>query len=75
MTALVRRSRHSTFLDFTPVAPRCRCGGELEVKDHRAPWYDATASAEWRYEVRCEVCSYCDCNGHSSRAAVLAAYK
>jgi len=72
---LVRRFANSTYLDFEqPKA--CDCGGQLEVKDHRAPWFSPpyTASAEWRYEVMCEACGWCDCNGYANRREVLSEY-
>ena len=73
---LVRRFRHSTYLDFTAPQECPRCRGKLEVKDHRAPWFSPpyTASKEWRYEVTCETGGWCDCNGYANRREVLAAY-
>ena len=73
---LVRRFRHSTYLDFTAPQECPCCRGKLEVKDHRAPWFSPpyTASKEWRYEVTCETCGWCDCNGYANRCEVLAAY-
>lgn len=76
MPALLRRFRHSTYLDFAAPQACALCGGRLEVKDHRAPWFSPpyTASPEWRYEVTCETCYWCDCNGYANRREVLAAY-
>lgn len=73
---LVRRFRHSTCLDFTAPQECPSCRGKLEVKDHRAPWFSPpyTASKEWRYEVTCETCGWCDCNGYTNRREVLEAY-
>ena len=72
---LVRRFRHSTYLDFTAPQECPRCQEKLEVKDHRAPWFSPqyTASKEWRYEVTCKACGWCDCNGYANRREVLAA--
>jgi len=73
---LVRRFHHSTHLDFTAPQECPSCRGKLEVKDHRAPWFSPpyTASKEYRYEVACSTCEWCDCNGYANRCEVLAAY-
>lgn len=73
---LVRRFHHSTYLDFTDQQECPLCRGKLEVKDHRAPWFSPpyTASKEWRYEVTCETCGWCDSNGYANRREVLSAY-
>lgn len=71
---LVRRFHHSRRLDFERPL-RCHCGKDnLTVIDHRAPWYEPTASKEWRYEVTCDTCLQCDAAGYANRSDVLKAY-
>lgn len=71
---LVRRCGPASRLDFEPAVAPCECGGKLAVKDHRIPGFEPTASLEWRYEVVCESCSWCDCNGYQTRREVLDVY-
>ena len=71
---LVRRFRHSRRIDFDPPI-LCHCGKDnLTIIDHRVPWYEPTASRDWRYQVTCDTCLQCDCNGYQTRQDVLAAY-
>lgn len=71
---LTRRFKRGPVLDFT-VPVRCNCkGGDLVVIDHWTGGCPPTASREWRYEVTCDACLWCDANGYSTKSEVIAEY-
>lgn len=61
-------------MDFVP-AIRCHCGkADLVIIDHCAPWYEFTASLDWRYEVTCDECLDCDANGYANKREIIEEY-
>jgi hypothetical protein len=82
---LRRRFRHSPYRDVIGAVCQYQrpwesepCGGELLVEDHGSGsdrMNDGEPSAEHRYELFCDRCKECDCNGYRTLAEVREAAK
>lgn len=67
---LVRLGRGASYLRFEPPV-RCKCGGELQVRDYRSAQSRSYSSRDMRYEAFCTNCNTCDPNGYGSQSAVI----